>query len=103
MLMLNHSDKEDSLSRSRPQSNLDKPPPRLVEIGPSAGTYPVFMFEPDYGHWRTGALSNQGIFHVFSSSKFYFDVKLTYTNGLAKRSDLHPGHDLDLQSPEVRQ
>ncbi|XP_064652059.1 potassium voltage-gated channel protein Shaw-like isoform X10 [Lineus longissimus] len=37
MLMLNHSDKEDSLSRSRPQSNLDKSPPRLVEIGPNAG------------------------------------------------------------------
>ncbi|XP_064652055.1 potassium voltage-gated channel protein Shaw-like isoform X7 [Lineus longissimus] len=36
MLMLNHSDKEDSLSRSRPQSNLDKSPPRLVEIGPNA-------------------------------------------------------------------
>ncbi|XP_071141621.1 potassium voltage-gated channel protein Shaw-like isoform X2 [Mytilus edulis] len=38
MLMLNHTDKEDSLPRSRPQSNLEKSPPRLVEISSNPGT-----------------------------------------------------------------
>lgn len=40
MLMINHTDKEDStVPRSRPQSNVvDKSPPRLVEISSNPGT-----------------------------------------------------------------
>lgn len=40
MLMINHTDKEDStVPRSRPQSNMvDKSPPRLVEISSNPGT-----------------------------------------------------------------
>ncbi|KAL5015444.1 hypothetical protein ScPMuIL_009714 [Solemya velum] len=38
MLMINHSEKEDSLTRSRPQSNVEKSPPRLVEISSNPGT-----------------------------------------------------------------
>jgi len=37
MLMLNHADKDDS-PRSRPHSNVEKSPPRLVEISSNPGT-----------------------------------------------------------------
>ena len=38
MLMINHTDKDDNVSRSRPQSNVEKSPPRLVEISSNPGT-----------------------------------------------------------------
>lgn len=45
MLMFNHSEKEDSISRNRPQSNVDKSPPRLVEIAVSNPGTPIKVVE----------------------------------------------------------
>ena len=45
MLMFNHSEKEDSITRNRPQSNVDKSPPRLVEIAVSNPGTPIKVVE----------------------------------------------------------
>lgn len=45
MLMFNHSEKEDSLPRTRPQSNVENSQPRFVEISSSNPGTPIKVVE----------------------------------------------------------
>lgn len=69
MLMFNHSDtKEDSLSHTRPQSNVEKSPPRLVEISSNPGS-PIKVVEikssndtlGSYLHFPTSSQNHQAV------------------------------------------